>query len=581
MLVAALATLPAFLFVIYVAAKERAAMLDRAEQDARYIAHLASREHAHQVGGAARLLERLAAGAGANGGAANFERTLPAILSGFPQIANLGVISPAGRVEYSVVPAPLAVEMGDNAAFRRALAAPGVAVGAYQVGPIVGRPVLIIGRALRDAAGGVRHIFFAALELAWLDELARQADLPPNHSLLIVDRDGTVLARSGPAAAGSAASPPQAAAFRELLSRSHGMTRIAGADGVRRLAVATALEGTSGVWTVVALPEASVYAMANRVFYRDMAVLALLALLAVASSVLAIDVSILRDLRLLAYATRRFGEGDLTARVPLPRPKGEILDLARAFNSMADALEAEHRHALRARDELRALTHRLQHVREEEAARIAQELHDELGQELSVLKIELERMRRKLLPASSHEACEAAVLLDEIGGRVDGAVQSVRRIASELRPGVLDRLGLVPGLEWLVREFERRSAIRTELVVSGVDEPVDSEVSTALFRITQEALTNVARHSQATRVRAELDEEEADLVLRISDDGKGFDARLAEKVPTLGLLGIRERAARLGGTVDIRSTPGAGTSLVVRIAKTPAPDAGRAREEKE
>jgi len=581
MLVAALATLPAFLFVIYVAAKERAATLDRAEQDARYVANLASREHAHQVSGAARLLERLAAGAGANGGVPDLERMLPAILSGFPQIANLGVTSPVGRIEYSVVPPPLAVEMGDNAAFRGALATTGVAVGDYQVGPIVGRPVLIIARALRDDVRGVRHILFAALELAWLDELARQADLPLNHSLLIVDRNGAVLARSGAAAAAGASPPLRPEAFREVLTRSRGMTRIEGADGVRRVAVATKLEGTSGVWTVVALPEASVYAIANGVFYRDVAVLALLALLAVASSVLATDISILRDLRLLAYATRRFGEGDFAARAPLPGPKGEILDLARAFNSMAGALEAEHRNALRARDELRALTHRLQRVREEEAARIAQELHDELGQELSVLKIELERTRKKLAAAPSQEAREAMVLLDEIAGRVDGAVQSVRRIASELRPGVLDRLGLVAGLEWLVREFERRSAIKTDLLVSGVDEPVDSEVSTALFRITQETLTNVARHSQATHVRAELDEEDADLILKISDDGKGFDARLTEKRPTLGLLGIRERAARLGGAVDIESSPGAGTSLVVRIARAPAMQKERAAGGKE
>ena len=570
MLVAALATLPAFLFVIYVAAKERAASLERAEQDARYVANLASREHAHEVSGAARLLERLAASAGRNADVANIERVLPAILGGFPQIANLGVISRGGRVEYSVVPPPLAVEMSDNAAFKRALVTKGVAVGAYQVGPIVGRPVLIIARALRDDAGGVRRILFAALELAWLDDLARQADLPPNHALLIVDRNGAVLARSGAASVAGTYPPLRADSFREMLSRSRGMTRLEGDDGARRLAVATRLEGTSGVWTVVALPEASVYAIANGVFYRDVAVLALLALLAVASSVLAIDVSILRDLRLLAYATRRFGEGDLTARAPLPGPKGEILDLARAFNSMADALEAQHGHVLRARDELRALTHRLQYAREEEAARIAQELHDELGQELSVLKIELERMRKKVLATATDEGREAMALFDEIGGRIDGAVQSVRRIASELRPGVLDRLGLVAALEWLVREFERRSAIRTDLVVSGIDEPVDSEVSTALFRITQEALTNVVRHSQATRVRAELDEEDADLILRISDDGKGFDARLTEKLPTLGLLGIRERAARLGGSVDIQSSPGAGTSLVVRIARVPA-----------
>lgn len=567
MLVAALATLPAFLFVIYVAAKERAAALDRAESNARYVANLASREHADQVSGAARLLERLASGADAQGKVPDLDRILPAILSGFPQIANLGLIAPAGQIELSVVPAPWFVGMGDVSAFRAALRTAGVATGTYQVGPIVGRPVLILARALRESGGSVRHVLFAALELAWFEHLAQQANLPPNYSLLIADRDGAILARSASEAARGGSTLLPAGAFHEMLARSHGMTRLEGSDGVARLAVATRLEGETGVSIIVGLPETSVYAMANRVFYRDVAVLALLSLLAVASSVFATDVSILRDLRLLAHATRRFGEGDLAARAPLPRPKGEIRDLARAFNSMADALAAEHREALRGRDQLRALTHSLQNAREQEAARIAQQLHDDLGQELSVLKLELERVRKKLPGTGSPAAQEATVLIDEIGNRIDGAVQSVRRISSELRPGVLDRLGLAAGLEWLLREFERRSAIKVELITRNVDERAQPDISTALFRITQEALTNVVRHAHATRVQAELEEEDGQLVLRLCDDGTGFDPQRGDDRPSLGLLGIRERAARLGGTVEIRSAPGTGTLLVVKVAK--------------
>lgn len=569
MLVAALATLPAFLFVIYVAAKERGAALDRAETDARYVANLASREHAQQVSGAARLLARLASGADANGEIAERDRILPAILSGFPQIANLGVVSPSGRLEFSAVPTPLAVEMADDAAFRSALDTTAVAVGTYQVGRIVGRPVLIIAQALRDSGSRVRHVLFAALELAWLDELARQANLPANYALFITDRDGTVLAHSASTAMRGGSRPLSPDAFRELMSRTRGMVPIRGSDGLTRLAVAAKLEGTQDLWVVAGLPEAEVYAMANRVFYRDVAVLALLSLLAVASSVFATDVSILRDLRLLAHATRRFGEGDLAARVPLPGPKGEIRDLARAFNLMADALETEHRKASGIQDQLRALTHRLQHAREEEAARIAQELHDELGQELSVLKLELERIRKILAPAETSQAHRATSLIDEVGSKVDAAVQSVRRISSELRPGVLDRLGLVAGLEWLLREFERRAAIATELVTNVVGERVHPDVSTALFRITQEVLTNVVRHAQATHVRTELDESEGELVLRIRDDGKGFDQRTTEHVPSLGLLGISERAARLGGSLEIKSSPGQGTLIVVTVPKTP------------
>ena len=569
MLVAALATLPAFLFVVYVAAKERGAALDRAERNARYVASLASREHAHQVTGASRLLERLVADHGSATGEQELRALLPAVLAGFPQIANLGILSASGSVEYSVVPPPLPVAMGNVPAFRRSLTSAGVAVGTYQVGPIVGRPVLIIADAARDERGKVRFALFAALELAWLDRLARQADLPPRHTLLIVDRNGGILARSSADAAG--AGPVRIAALHEMAKRTAGMTRFVEADGVVRLGVAAPLEGTRDLGIVVGLPESSVYGMANRVFYRDVAVLALLALLAVASSVLAIDVSLLRDLRLLAHATRRFGEGNFSARAPLPGPKGEIRELARAFNTMADALAAGHRAATDAQAQLRALTHRLLSVREEEAARIAQELHDELGQELSVLRIELERVRKKLPPDDTAGATEAVRLLDEIADRVDAAVHAVRRISSELRPGVLDRLGLVAGLEWLLHEFGRRSGIAAELDATDVREPASPEVSTALFRITQEALTNVARHARASHVRARLEERDGDLVLTIADDGTGFDAQTAEKRPSLGLLGMRERAARLGGEVRVQSMPGSGTMLAVTVKRAPAP----------
>jgi signal transduction histidine kinase len=565
MLVASLATLPAFLFVVYVAAKERAAALDRAEADARYVASLASREHAHQVSGAARLLDRLAADPAASGNARTLRTLLPSVVAGFPQIANLGLLSAAGALQYSVVPPPLPVAMGDNSAFRESLHSAGVAVGGYQVGPIVGRPVLIIARAVRDARSAVRYVLFAALELAWLDQLAQQAHLPPGHTLLIVDRNGAVLARSS----GSAA-PEYIATFGTMLARTQGMTRYTESDGIARLGVAAPLEGTRDVAIVVGVPESSVYGMANRVFYRDVAVLALLALLAVASSVLATDVSLLRDLRLLAHATRRFGEGDFSARAPLPGPKGEIRDLARAFNAMADALATGHRESVHAQEQLRALTHKLLSVREEEAARIAQELHDELGQELSVLKLELERVRKTVLAHGGGKTDEAVSLIDEIGDRVDGAVQSVRRISSELRPGVLDRLGLVAGLEWLLHEFGRRSGLEIDLTARGVHEPVSEEVSTALFRITQEALTNIVRHAHASHVRAELEERGGRLTLTIADDGAGFDPRTAENAPSLGLLGIRERTARLGGEVRVQSAPGSGTMLAVTVNKAHA-----------
>lgn len=566
-LLACLATLPAFLFVVYVASGERAAALQRAETESRYVADLASREHAVQVLGAKRLLDRLASD---GDGLGNLPRILPTILSGFPQFANLGVLGLDGRIVYSVVPPPREISMANIPAFQRALKSQEVAVGTYLVGMIVERPILIMAKALRSAHAQPPLVLFAALDLAWLDRLTKQAGLPSDSALLIVDRDGTILASSLGLSLTQSANK-RLKGFTQLTRAPNTLTRCEAPDGVPRLAVATPLKGIDDFWVVVGPPEASVHALANRIFYRDLAVLALFAIFAIVSSLIATDLSVLRDIRMLAGATRRFGKGELKARAPVPRPRGEIRDLTMAFNSMADTLELRDRQAVQAQERLRALSHRLQTAREEEAARIAQELHDELGQELTVLRLELDHLHRKVASgAGLTQPDDLMDVIEEIGERIDAAARSVRRISSELRPGVLDCLGLAAGLEWLLSEFERRTGILADLVADDVEQKVDAEISTALFRITQEALTNVARHSGATSVSTRLTSTEHELVLRVKDNGRGFDPGLEPHTPSLGLLGIRERAWRLGGTVNIISAPGQGTELQVTIPRSAA-----------
>ena len=551
-LLASVVTLPAFLFVVYIASTERTAALARVESEARYAAEVASREHASQILGAERLLERLAA-IGARDEAA-MRAMLPPILAGFPQVANLGLLDREGRLVDSVVPPPRPVDMSGNAAFSRALRTPGVAVGRYQLGEIVGRPVLILAIAIRQPDGEVRLVLFAALELSWLGELARQADVPADTVLMIADTDGTVLASSAAAPGPAWRLRP----FDELCAAVTGMVRIEGAGEEGRLAVASPLRGAEGLRVVVGTDEERVRVLVNRVFYRDLAVLALFAMFAVAASIVAADVSVLRDLRLLARATRRFGSGDLASRSPVPRAQGEIRDVTTAFNAMAASLELREREATESRETLRALTHRLEIAREEEARRIAHELHDELGQELTVLKLELENVRRRLGDD------EIRTGLDAMGEAIDESIRSVRRIASELRPGVLDRLGLTAAVEWLARDFEKRASIRTTLRLEDPQTPVDAAVATALFRIIQEALTNVARHARASAIVVELHEEEEAIVLRIGDDGRGFDTAAAGRT-SLGLAGMRERVRRFGGSLEIVSAEGRGTELTASV----------------
>ncbi len=211
-------------------------------------------------------------------------------------------------------------------------------------------------------------------------------------------------------------------------------------------------------------------------------------------------------------------------------------------------------------EQLRALSGYLQQVREEERTMIAREIHDELGQQLTALKMDLAWVHKRLRAADVLAEKTASIL-----ARLDTTIHTVRKIATELRPGILDDLGLVAALEWQAKEFQSRSGITCTLT-SDVEEVVlDSARSTALFRIFQESLTNVARHSGATRVTARLHQADDTLTMEISDNGKGIGIPAKSGQRTFGLLGMQERAILLGGMLEFLETPRGGTTVLVKI----------------
>lgn len=217
----------------------------------------------------------------------------------------------------------------------------------------------------------------------------------------------------------------------------------------------------------------------------------------------------------------------------------------------------------RSREELQQLSDGILAAREEERRRIARELHDDLGQRLSALKMDM-----AMLGADVDEGRDTAGLLDEIGainGVIDNTVASVRRIASDLRPALLDELGMIPAIEWLADDFANRYGLAVS--VDGAEADVPAQTAIAMFRIVQEALSNVVRHADATTVHIQLTQSEGQLVLRVQDNGVGWDKVSSASGPrkSLGLLGIRERARLLGGSFTIDSTPGKGFCLIVQI----------------
>ena len=211
------------------------------------------------------------------------------------------------------------------------------------------------------------------------------------------------------------------------------------------------------------------------------------------------------------------------------------------------------------REELRALNESLEKAREEERTRVARDLHDDIGQILTAVRMDLAWIGRHLPERES-----------EVLGRIQGAAklvsegaQSVRKICAGLRPQILDDLGLVAAIEWQSSEFASRTGIPCQVSAPKDPLPLDNYRATALFRIFQECLTNVARHANAKSVRASLFSQADDLVLAVQDDGKGFEE--SKTANSLGILGMRERAQAWGGYLEISSAYGKGTTVTVRV----------------
>jgi PAS domain S-box-containing protein len=217
-----------------------------------------------------------------------------------------------------------------------------------------------------------------------------------------------------------------------------------------------------------------------------------------------------------------------------------------------------------ATEDLQRLSAQLMNAQEAERKRISRELHDELGQALTAMRINIASLESDLLPTLPAASAEALV---ETGRMADEMLDHVRELALAFRPTMLDELGLIPTLRWYTDRYARRLGIEVELEATGLEDRLPTQIETALYRVAQEALTNIARHAQARRVRMHLMRRGAKVVVTIQDDGVGFDlekrAGFDHPVSGAGLIGMRERIALLGGTLHLQSAPGRGARLSV------------------
>ena len=271
-------------------------------------------------------------------------------------------------------------------------------------------------------------------------------------------------------------------------------------------------------------------------------------------------------------AGRRRDGTSFPAEISLtPLEGGEGMEVVCAIQDVTERKRAEEE-LIRSHADLRALAGRLHSAQEVERTRIARELHDELGQVLTGLKMEVSGIARHLR-RDQQELRERAKAASSL---IDSSIVSVRKLATELRPGLLDSLGLAAAIEWQVEEFQSHTGIACSVTVLRQKLALKDDRATALFRILQEALTNIARHAHAKHVQVQLARTDGNLVLVVKDDGRGIRPKKRGKPQSLGIVGMQERAQMLGGKMEVSGQPGKGTTVRASLPVKPPPSAGAA-----
>lgn len=425
------------------------------------------------------------------------------------------------------------------------------------IGILNGRWASVLSMPVNDSSGSFR----ATLVLLQLPD-AFEDTLAPNAVLTIVDRDGTVISRSANAGDWNGRNGRGSNLIEITKQRSEGIAEAEGVDGVSRQYGFTALPEL-GYHIYVGIPTSTVMQPVQRTFTRGIAAGAL-----VIAAIIFIATLLSRAIERPVAALSRAAEaaaGGAYAQVTVQGPR-EIARLADTFNTMLERrLEAERR-MKEGEGKLEALSDRLLLIQEEERSRIARELHDDLGQALTALKMDVGG-----LLALSPKSMASEPLRNRIIETLDDTVTAVQRISSELRPSILDDLGLGAAIEAEALRFEGRTGIECEVSLpEHADLAIAGSAATAIYRIVQESLTNVARHSNATRVELRLRQRPDELLLEIRDDGRGVTPEEVSDPSSLGLIGIRERARLVGGTVRFEGISERGTIVSVRIPSNTA-----------
>lgn len=490
-----------------------------------------------------------------------------------------------GAIFCSAIPLNGRVNVANETWFQRAIESRDFVIDTYRIEPISGKANLPLSYPVLNGAGQAQGVIITGLDLKALNRSMAQTSLPDMAALIVIDRNGTILARYPNSDEWTGRTILSAPLIEAILTRSWGVVEVPDVDNITRLYAFSPLrnKGEKEIYLGVGVPRQAAFAQINRIWARNLAGLGLIGLLALGVAWWGSDALVLRPINALIRAAQDLRH-NLSTRTGLAYNTGELGQLAQTFDEMAAIMEqrviartaelraanvkleqemAEHRQT---QAELVEMQRRLMEDVEAERLHLAQELHDGPIQDLYSISYSLTGLP-DLIPdeTSQTQLTTARKTLQRV-------IHTLRATSGELRPPALAPFGLEKAIRSQVETFqELYPELEVELELMPDRQLLAERVRLALFRICQEALNNIGRHAQARRVRITLKIEAREARLDIEDDGRGFEVPrrwigLARR-GHLGLVGMSERAEALGGKLGISSTPGTGTVIRVRVPR--------------
>lgn len=568
------AFIPVGVLIFFTAEEQNRIEKDTILKGVAMLARAAAIEERQQLDSARNVLERLSdlyrSDKGRSDKVQVVVTNLRAHLEGY---ADLGIADNKGRLLAGTMDNAPATDYSRKEWFAACLQRKMLTVGDYHRDRIDGEPMLYIALPVLDPLQQTEAVAFAALDLNWMNRaiFTLLAELPLEARLTLIDPAGDILRYNAASKKWTIPKRIGAALMTAINGSASGILSTPDPQGTRQLYAFTRLESPirdRHIHMVLEIPEQIALAASRRLFVRNMTMLTLFALMAVSAIWWAGDLFILRRVRTLVQATRCIAGGDFTTRIGDIGGNDEMTHLARVFDEMADTLQARQRQEQKAvkalqesRERLRRLGVYQQQVREKERIRIARELHDDFGQSLTILKMDLTWIKKRLSP----DQTAAVEKIDGLFQVIDGSMKTLHTVMAELRPVILDDFGLAAAIEWQVEEFQNRTGIDCRVETDEQPLQLAKELETAVFRIFQELLTNIVRHARAEMVRVTLQYVKERLRLQVTDDGRGISETEVNAPGSYGLMGIRERLYPWNGTVTFDGKAGQGTRVLVEL----------------